>query len=74
MTEIVHVGLPGREYDIHIGPGLLGQSGALIAPLLRRPRVAIVTDATVGPLHLATLCKGLEKNGIYSVSLTLPAG
>jgi len=74
MTEIVHVGLEGREYDIHIGPGLLDQAGALIAPLLRRPRVVIISDENVGRLHLETLRKGLESKGITSESLMLPPG
>lgn len=74
MTERVHVGLGDRAYDIHIGPGLLGQAGALIAPLLRRPRVAIVTDETVGALHLATLQAGLKAGGIDSTALALPPG
>lgn len=74
MTETVHVDLGARSYDVLIGPGLLTRSGALIAPLLRRPRVAIVTDENVGRLHLAALCAGLQKSGIFSVALTLPAG
>jgi 3-dehydroquinate synthase len=74
MTQIVHVPLDDRAYDIHIGPGLLERSGALIAPLLKRPRVAIVADAHVAELHLTTLCKGLERNGISVVSMTLPQG
>ncbi|MDF1801686.1 3-dehydroquinate synthase [Thalassovita sp.] len=74
MMETVHVGLEGREYDIHIGPGLLARSGGLIAPLLRRPRVAIVTDENVAALHLDTLKNGLQAAGIESVSLVLPAG
>ncbi|SHM41956.1 3-dehydroquinate synthase [Roseovarius litoreus] len=74
MTQIVHVPLDDRAYDIHIGPGLLERSGALIAPLLKRPRVAIVADAHVAELHLETLCKGLEKNGISVSSMTLPQG
>src|SRR6056297_2219029 len=74
MTQIVHVPLDDRAYDIHIGPGLLERSGALIAPLLKRPRVAIVADAHVADLHLTTLCKGLEEKGISSVSMTLPQG
>ena len=74
MTEIVHVGLEGRAYDIHIGPGLLDQAGALIAPLLRRPRVVIISDETVARLHLETLRKGLEKKGIASEALCLPPG
>lgn len=74
MTEIVHVGLERRAYDIHIGAGLLARAGALIGPLLHRPRVAIVTDETVAGLHLETLRDGLERSGISSVSMALPAG
>lgn len=74
MTETVHVALDTRAYDIEIGPGLLQQAGARIAPLLTRPRVAIVTDETVGALHLKTLESGLLAAGISSVSLRLPAG
>lgn len=74
MMETVHVGLAGREYDIHIGPGLLARSGELIRPLLKRPRVAIVSDENVAALHLDTLKDGLLVSGIESVSLTLPAG
>ncbi|MGH1453136.1 MAG: 3-dehydroquinate synthase [Paracoccaceae bacterium] len=74
MSEIVHVGLGDRAYDIHIGPGLLGRAPDLIAPLLKRARVAIVTDENVGALHLGTLVKALESQGIATSSLTLPAG
>jgi len=74
MTQIVHVPLDDRAYDIHIGPGLLDRSGALIAPLLKRPRVAIVADAHVAELHLTTLCKGLETQGISTTVMTLPQG
>jgi 3-dehydroquinate synthase len=74
MMETVHVGLAGREYDIHIGPGLLARSGELIRPLLKRPRVAIVSDENVAALHLNSLRSGLQAAGIDSVSLCLPAG
>ena len=74
MSETVHVDLGDRAYDVMIGPGLLDRAGELIAPLLTRPRVAIVTDENVGALHLETLCNGLKSHGISSESLTLPAG
>jgi 3-dehydroquinate synthase len=74
MSEIVHVGLEGRAYDIHIGPGLLARAGALIGPLLRRPRVAIITDETVAARHLETFRTGLTEHGISSVALSLPPG
>lgn len=72
--ESVHVALPGREYDVHIGPGLLERAGGFIAPLLHRPRVAVVTDDTVGALHLDGLRAGLAASGIDMVTLSLPPG
>ncbi|MBE0452284.1 MAG: 3-dehydroquinate synthase [Roseovarius sp.] len=74
MIETVHVGLGARAYDVVVGPGLLAQAGARIAPLLRRPRVAVVSDETVAALHWETLRNGLEKKGISAVFLTLPPG
>ncbi len=74
MTEVVHVDLGERAYDVHVGPGLVAQAGEMIAPLLRRPKVAIVTDENVAKLHLDALVEGLKASGITSVSLTLPAG
>ena len=47
MTEIVHVPLDDRAYDIHIGPGLLAQAGDLVGPFLHRPQVAVITDENV---------------------------
>ncbi len=72
--ETVHVGLEGREYDIHIGPGLLAQSGALIGPMLARKQVCVVTDENVAALHLETLRNGLAADGIAMEALVLPAG
>jgi len=74
MTEIVHVPLEGRAYDVKIGMDLIARAGDLIAPLLSRPRVAVITDETVGALHLETLRAGLAAGGVEMVSLALPAG
>ncbi|MEL6959327.1 MAG: 3-dehydroquinate synthase family protein, partial [Pseudomonadota bacterium] len=74
MIETVHVELPGREYDVVIGPGLMAEAGARIAPLLRRKRVAIVTEDRVAPLHLEALQAGLMADGVASEALVLPAG
>ena len=73
MNE-VHVNLGARSYDVRIGPGLLTRAGAEIAPFLRRKKVAIVTDETVAPLHLATLEAALDAEGIAHSALRLPAG
>ena len=74
MTQVVHVPLGDRAYDIHIGRGLLDQAGALIGPVLQRAKVAIVTDSNVAPLHLHRLTQALQTAGIACASLVLPAG
>ncbi len=72
--ESVRVDLGARSYDIRIGPGLIAGAGAEIAPLLARPRVAVITDETVAALHLGALRDGLAAAGIESAALALPAG
>ncbi|MFG5382414.1 3-dehydroquinate synthase [Yoonia sp. R2-816] len=74
MAETVHVDLPGRAYDIHIGPGLLDQAGAFLAELGGRRHVCIVTDQNVADLHLAQLQTGLAEAGLTSEALALPPG
>ncbi len=72
--QVVPVDLGARSYEVRIGRGLIDAAGVAIAPLLRRPRVAIVTDATVAGLHLARLEAALAAAGIASAALVLPAG
>lgn len=74
MTAIVPVALPGREYDVLIGTGLLAGAGHRIAALGGRRHVAILTDATVAGLHLAALQAALADAGLTSDALVLPAG
>ena len=74
MRETVSVALPGRDYDVLIGPGLLAEAGALIAPLLRRKRVAVITESRVAALHLESLRDGLAAAGIEMAALELPPG
>lgn len=74
MTDTVHVPLDTRAYDVRIGSDLIARAGIEIAPLLKRPRVAIVTDEQVAALHLPAFEAALAGQGIASVSLALPAG
>ncbi|GGE42207.1 3-dehydroquinate synthase [Actibacterium pelagium] len=73
-VQTVHVPLGDRAYDIRIGDGLISRAGAEIAPLMRRPRVTVVSDENVAALHLETLKAGLAAEGIEMSSLVLPAG
>ncbi len=72
--ETLNVDLPGRRYDIVIGPGLLASAGVRVEPFLKRPRVAILTDENVAALHLETLQNGLSAAGIDSTALALTPG
>jgi 3-dehydroquinate synthase len=74
MTKTVRVELGARAYDVRIGEGLIAQGGAEIAPFLRRPRVAVLTDETVARHHLDALERGLAAEGIAMSALALPAG
>ncbi|APZ54512.1 3-dehydroquinate synthase [Salipiger abyssi] len=74
MTETVHVALGERAYDVRIGAGLLADAGAEIAPLLRRKRVAVVSDATVAAAHLEAFQAALAAEGVASEALQLPPG
>lgn len=71
-TDTVRVDLGQRSYDVRIGAGLLARAGEEIGPLLRRRRVAVLTDTTVAGLHLEALRAGL--GGIETVALALPPG
>lgn len=72
--ETVRVDLPGRAYDIMIGTGLLEQAATHLQPLLRRKRVAIVTETRVAAHHLQTLLETFSDAGIAASTLILPPG
>jgi shikimate kinase/3-dehydroquinate synthase len=73
--ERVPVGLSERAYEVLVGQGLLARAGGLLAPVLPAKRVAIISDATVAPLHLPALRAGLQEAGFaIAAELTVPPG
>jgi 3-dehydroquinate synthase len=74
MTRTVAVGLGARAYEVVVGPGLLAEAGARIAPLLKRPRLAVVSDTTVWGLHGAALTAALTARGIAVSPVLVPPG
>jgi 3-dehydroquinate synthase len=68
------VALGERSYAIHAGPGLLHEAGALLAPLLPRPRVVIVSNPVVAAHWLAPLRASLSAAGIACESILVPDG
>lgn len=73
-ADRLRVELGPRSYDILVAEGLLAEAGALIAPLLTRPRLVIVTDETVAGLHLPALKARLGEAGLEHLEIVLPPG
>lgn len=71
---VVHVPLAGRAYDVEIGDGLIAAAGVRLAPMLARPRLTIVTDATVAAAHLPGFEASCHAAGLETAALTLPPG
>jgi 3-dehydroquinate synthase len=70
----VNVPLGARAYDVLIGPGLLSETGRLIAKRLGAAKCAIVTDENVAHRHLATLEGALKQEGLFAGSTVLKPG
>ncbi|HLY79447.1 MAG TPA: 3-dehydroquinate synthase [Caulobacteraceae bacterium] len=74
MTQTVAVDVAGKPYDVLIGAGLIQRAGALIGPLLKRPRLAVVMDETVNRLHGAALAASLSEAGVACHAVVIAPG
>jgi len=74
MSAAVNVGLGDRAYEVMIGPGLVAGAGAHIAPLLKRGRVAVISDETVWRLHGDALTAALAEAGVAASPILVPPG
>lgn len=72
--EIVDVPLPGREYAIHIGRGLIARCGELLADLGRPGRALVVTNPTVARWYLPPLRDSLFAAGYRVHEVLVPDG
>ena len=68
------VALGERSYPIHVGPGLLAEAGALLAPVLPQPRAMILSNPVVATLWLDPLRRSLTAAGIGSDAILIPDG
>ena len=71
--QTLSLALGERSYPIHIGTGLIGRAD-LIAPVLSRKSVAVVTNSTVAPLFLDQFAGALAREGVEVVRIVLPDG
>jgi len=74
MPTTQHVALGERSYAIHVGGGVLRDAGALLAPLLPRPRAVVVSNPLVAAHWLAPLRASLSAAGIACETILVPDG
>ena len=70
----ITVDLGARAYPIHVGAGILDQTGDLLAPLMKRPRTVIITDEHVAAAQGERVKESLAKAQIHSDDIILPPG
>ena len=64
-----------KPYNVHIGSGLLADTGRIVRDVLPQAvRAAVVTDSNVGPIYLKTVRESLEKAGFGVSEFTFQAG
>jgi shikimate kinase/3-dehydroquinate synthase len=73
-TRRVKVDLSQTSYEVVISPNALTRAGALMAPVMPKPRCVIVTDETVEELHLPALQKSLNNVGISHDTISVKPG
>ena len=74
QTRVVHVGVPGAEYDVHVRAGLLAEVGAVLRGLSKAKKAALVTDSHVGAVYAKDVEASLKGVGFEVARATVPAG
>ena len=72
--DSVMVDLGARSYSVLIGRGLIAEAGARLKPLLKRDRVAVVTDRHVHAYHGEALSSGFRHAGITADTIVIEPG
>lgn len=73
-VERIPLALGERSYDILVGAGLIERAGALMTPVLKRPRVIVISDTNVGPLYLQGLSTSLDGSRIAHQEILVAPG
>lgn len=72
--ERVTVPVPGRSYEVVIGSGVLERADELVPDLPGSSTAFVVADQTVAERFLAPLTHALDRRGLRTILLTVPAG
>lgn len=72
--KTININVSSKNYNIHIGKGILSQAGEIIKNLGFTGKLLIVTDDKVAPLYLETVENSIKNNGIRAFHIILPNG
>ena len=72
--KIININVSSKKYNIHIGKGILLQSGEIIKGLGFNGKLLIVTDDNVAPLYLENVENSIKDSGIETFHVILPNG
>jgi len=72
--KTVEVKLPGDSYRIHIGSGLLGQTGRWLNEIGIGGKLVIITNPVVNELYGRSLEQSLVRDGFQTTVLEVPDG
>jgi 3-dehydroquinate synthase len=70
----VTVPMPGRAYDVTIGPGILATAGEHLPDLPGATTAFVISDRAVSDLYHEALANAFEDRGLASVLLLVPLG
>ena len=74
VMKTLRVNIPHREYDIHIGRGILSGIGKLLTTVYGGKKIVVVTDDNVGPLYAEKVKNALQEGGYEAEIITVAAG
>lgn len=71
---VIPVDIAGAPYDVRIAPGLLARAGEECRGLIRKDRIAVVTDEHVDAHWREPVSASFARTGVASEWLVLPPG
>lgn len=74
MAARIPVLLSKNPYEVIVGEDIFSRTGEFAGQVLSAKNCALITDSNVGPLYATPVRDSLEKHGIKTTVITVPAG
>ncbi len=74
MMRRLHINIPGHDYDVCVGSGIMDDSGTLIKEIYSGVDIAVVTDENVNALYGERFAAALRRAGFKPYIISVPPG